>query len=359
MENSKKRSVTLKKKKKVGTPPGTLIYTGDIYVKEVNINIIDFNKEFIEIRESKDLEPEIHIIPDGINRWVKISGLSDVALIEKLGDLYSLHPLVMEDILNPIQRPKFEEFEDFIFLVLRNLVSNQKDDTFMYEQLSFVLGANFVMSFQEQDSDLLNPIIERIIKARGKVRLMGPDYFLYTLIDLVIDNYFIIAENFGEKIEDLEDQLIHGPEPGLLKEIYGLKRTIIDLRKHIYPIREVIRSLQREQTSLIHEDLQIYLRDIYDHIFRITDLADNYRDIIFGMLEMYLSSISNKMNEIMKVLTIISTLFIPLSFLVGFYGMNFKYMPEFESVIAYPILIGVMISIVIILILFFRKKKWI
>ena len=221
------------------------------------------------------------------------------------------------------------------------------------------MGENYVISFQERDTNLFNPIYERIHVPKGKVRVMGADYLFYVLIDIIIDDYFVVIEKVSEDIENIEDVLIKNPEPETLQDIYRLKRSSIELRKSIWPIREVISKLQREQSNLIRDELQIYLRDIYEHIFRISDLLENYRDIIFGMLDMYLSSVSNRMNDVMKVLTIISTIFIPLSFLAGFYGMNFIYMPEFSNPSAYPILIVAMIILVATMIIFFKKKKWI
>ena len=242
---------------------------------------------------------------------------------------------------------------------MKNLLWNEERGEFDQEQISFILGDNFVLSFQEEQSDIFQPIIDRIKIPKGRVRVMGADYLLYSLIDLIVDNYFIVLEILSEKIENIEDKLVKDPEQGTLKEIYELKKTIIDLRKFVWPLRELVNTLQREESKLISESLQIYIRDIYDHIFRITESLDNYREIIFGMLDMYLSSVSNKMNDIMKVLTIISTVFIPLSFLAGFYGMNFQYMPEFSNPIAYPFLIIVMIIISCGMLFYFRKRKWI
>lgn len=216
-----------------------------------------------------------------------------------------------------------------------------------------------MITFSELESDTFNPILERIRGARGRIRSMKADYLAYALIDVIVDNYFLILEIIGEIIDELEDILVKNPKPELVQSIYRLKRANIDLRKSIWPLREVINKLQREQTKLISDELQIYLKDIFDHIYRISDQLENYRDIVFGMLDMYLSSVSNRMNDIMKVLTIISTVFIPLSFLTGFYGMNFIHMPEFSNPVAYPILIIIMILIAITMLIFFKRKNWI
>jgi magnesium transporter len=292
-------------------------------------------------------------------RWIEITGLTDVNIIEDVGKLFKIHPLVLEDILNPNQRPKFENYENFLFLVLKRLLWNEENEEFESEQISIILGPNFVITFLEIESEIFNPILERIKTSKGRIRSMEADYLAYALIDIIVDNYFVILEYIGESIDDLEENLLKKPEPDILHSIYRLRRSSINLRKLIWPMREVINKLQREQSNLISDELQIYLRDLYDHIFRISDLLENYRDITFGMLDMYLSSVSNKMNDIMKVLTMISTIFIPLSFLAGFYGMNFVYMPEFSTPIAYPAVIIVMIIIAASMILLFKKKKWI
>ncbi len=265
----------------------------------------------------------------------------------------------MEDILNQKQRPKYEDYGEYIFIVIKRLIFIEAEKDFEIEQISLILGKNYVISFQEQSSDIFNPIFERIKTPKGRVRFMGADYLVYALIDIIIDNYFVVQETLGEIIELIEDKLIEEAEIEILQSIYHLKRTAIEMRKSIWPMRELINKLQREQSPLISDNLEIYLRDIYDHIFRISDSIQNYRDIISGMLDMYLSSVSNKMNEIMKVLTIISTIFIPLSFLAGLNGMKFAYMPELSNPFGYPIVLIFMFGISLIMIHFFRRKKWI
>ncbi|MFX1594668.1 MAG: magnesium/cobalt transporter CorA [Promethearchaeota archaeon] len=343
----------------MGEPPGTLVYTGEKPIVKTKIKIIDYNKEDYHIQEDIKIDEKLAEIKKGVIRWIDITGLADIKIIEEIGNHLDIHPLILEDILNTNQRPKFEDYEKYIFLVLKRLLWNESNEIFDSEQISILLGSNYVISFLEQESDIFNPILERIKNFKGRIRMMGADYLAYSLMDVIIDNYFLILETIGDIIEALEEDLVKNPEPAVLQSIYRLKRNSIELRKSIWPLRQVINSLQREQSDLISDELQIYLRDIYDHIFRVSELLDNYRDIIFGMIDIYLSSISNKMNDIMKVLTIISTTFIPISFLAGFYGMNFIYMPELSNRAAYPILIIVMISIFTLMLLFFRRKKWI
>lgn len=333
------------------------MYTGDLKEVESELEIIDYNEEGFDIKEGVDLVIDLSNISKATIRWIKVTGLTNTKNLDMLRD--KLHPLVLEDILNPVQRPKFEDYGEYIFIVMRKMKFDHSSEQISTEQISLILGDNYVISFEEQKSEILDIILERIKVPKGRVRSMGPDYLTYAMLDILVDNYFIILEYFGIIIEEIEDVLISDPKPETLQRIYDLKRKTIDIRKSIWPMREVINKLQREQSKLISDDLQYYLRDIYDHIFRITDLLENYRDIIFGMLDMYLSSVSNRMNDIMKVLTIISTVFIPLSFLSGFYGMNFQHMPELANPFSYPILIGVMISIFGLMLIYFKKRSWI
>ncbi|MFX1409763.1 MAG: magnesium and cobalt transport protein CorA, partial [Promethearchaeota archaeon] len=288
-----------KKKKKIGLPPGTLIYTGDKVKEKTKIKVTDYTEDHFNFQEFVGIQIDLTKIEKPLIRWIDIYGLAQEKVIEEIGRQFNLHPLVLEDILNPNQRPKLEDYGSYIFVVLKKLSWNQEQEDFEYEQTSLILGENYVISFQEQDTNLFSPIYERIQVPKGRVRFMDADYLFYVLIDVIIDNYFIVLEKVGEDIENIEDILIKNPEPETLQLIYRMKRSSIELRKSIWPIREVINKLQREQSNLIKDELQIYLRDIYDHIFRISDLLENYRDIIFGMLDMYLSSVSNRMNDIM------------------------------------------------------------
>ena len=352
---------SIKKKKKIGLPPGTLVYTGDKVKEKTRIKVTEYTEEYYNYQEFKvEFKDIVDLakIEKPLIKWIDVYGLAQIEFIEEIGKQFDLHPLVLEDILSPNQRPKLEDYGNYIFAVLKKLSWNNEKEDFEYEQISLILGENFVISFQERDNKLFNPIYERIYIPKGRIRLMGADYLFYALIDLIIDNYFIVLEKVGEDIEDLEDVLIKNPEPETLQLIYKLKRSSIELRKSIWPIREVINKLQREQSNLINVELQIYLRDIYDHIFRISDLLENYRDIIFGMLDMYLSSVSNRMNDIMKVLTMISTIFIPLSFLAGFYGMNIIVYRSYQNDLLI-ILIIIMTIIAFLMFIFFKRKKWI
>ncbi|MFX1388832.1 MAG: magnesium/cobalt transporter CorA [Promethearchaeota archaeon] len=346
-------------KHNVGEPPGTLIYTGKKKNLKTKVKIIDYNKEDYNLLELEKINKDLSSFDKSRNRWINITGLSRVEIIEDIGKKFNLHHLVLEDILNPNQRPKLENYGNYLFIVLKSVHYNELIKKFETEQISLILGLKYVISVQEQESDIFEPILDRIKYSKGIIRNRDSDYLLYSMIDFVIDNYFIILEIITELIEDTEDKIIQNPAPETLKMIYSLKRIMIDIRNSIWPTRELVNKLQRDKSDLLSDDLEIYLRDVNDHVFIISDLLETQRDILFGMLDMYLSSVNNKMNDIMKILTIISTIFIPLSFLVSLYGMNFKYMPELSFPLAYPILIFIMIILVIIMIGFFKRKKWI
>jgi len=281
-----------------------------------------------------------------------------VGIIEKIGKHFSIHPLILEDILHTGQRPKMEDFEDYIFLVVKMFYYDEKDDEIKMEQVSLLLGSNFVISFQEREGDIFDPIRERIRNHKGRIRMMKADYLGYALLDTIVDNYFIILEKVGENIENMEEELVTRPTPETLQTIHNLKRELIVLRKSIWPLREVVNSLERGESPLINEATGVYLRDVYDHTIQVIDTIETFRDMVSGMLDIYLSSISNKMNEVMKVLTIIATIFIPLTFVAGIYGMNFEFMPELKWHWGYFAALLVMVAVAVIMVFYFRRKRW-
>ncbi|MFB0509709.1 MAG: magnesium/cobalt transporter CorA, partial [bacterium] len=288
--------------------------------------------------------------------WINIDGIHKVEVIEKIGNCFNLHPLILEDILNTGQRPKIEDFGEHIFLVLKMLYYLEKEITI--EQVSLILGPNFVISFQEREGDVFNNIRERIRNNKGRIRKMGADYLAYSLLDAIVDGYFVILEKVGEEIEDIEEKLIKNPTPKTVQIIHNLKREMISLRKSVWPLREVVGVLERGESALIKKTTGIYLRDVYDHTIQVIDTIETYRDMISGMLDIYLSSISNRMNEVMKILTIIATIFIPLTFIAGIYGMNFRFMPELGWRLGYPAVLFIMVIIGIVMLFYFRRKKW-
>ena len=316
--------------KRPGLPPGTLIHIGEKKIETAKITLIDYDKTEYHERGINKIEECFPFNDKPTVNWINIDGIHDTELIEKIGEHLKLHPLLLEDIMDTHQRPKMEDYGDYIFIVLKMLYYNTKQDELEIEQVSLVLGSNYVISFQEKEGDVFNSIRERIRKGKGKIRKMGASYLAYTLMDTIIDHYFVILEGTGDKIEKIEEKLIVNPIPETLQMIHNLKREMVFLRKSIWPLREIISGLERTESTLIEESLGIYLRDVYDHTIQVIDTIESFRDMISGMLDIYLSSISNKMNEVMKVLTIIATIFIPLTFIAGIYGMNFVYIPELQ-----------------------------
>ncbi|MDI6888819.1 MAG: magnesium/cobalt transporter CorA [Methanocellales archaeon] len=324
----------------------------------MSITIIDYDEvRFLE-KEAKKIEECFPFKEKPTVTWININGIHDVELIEKIGKHFNIHPLVLEDIVNTGQRPKMEDFEDYIFIVLKMLYYDEKDEEIKAEQISLILGPNFVISFQEKEGDIFDPLRERIRSGKGRIKKMGSDYLAYALIDAVVDNYFTILEKLGEEIEGMEEELVTNPTQETLQAIHNLKRDMIFLRKSVWPLREVVSSLERGESPLIHETTGIYLRDVYDHTIQVIDTIETLRDLLSGMLDIYLSSISNRMNEVMKVLTIIATIFIPLTLVVGIYGMNFAYMPELGWRWGYPLVLLLMVAIGISMLVYFRRKMW-
>jgi magnesium transporter len=354
-------SLKLSKKtsKMVGLPPGTPVYIGDKVVGEVKIRLMDYDETHFQEKEVKTIEECFPFKETPTVTWINIDGVHQADIIEKIGKQFDIHPLILEDIMNTEQRPKIEDFEKYLFIVLKMLYTNNKNGEIQSEQVSLVVGPNYVISFQEKEGDVFDPIRERIRTGKGRVRRMGPDYLAYALIDAIVDNYFVVLEKVGEKIEDVEELLIMDPSPQVLKEIHSLKRKLLFLRKSVWPLREVINILERGECSLVKKATIIFLRDVYDHTIQVIETIEVYREMLSEMIDAYLSSISNKTNEIVKVLTIIATIFIPLTFIASIYGMNFTWMPEIEWPEGYHMVLVVMAIIGVMMIVYFRRKKWI
>jgi magnesium transporter len=350
--------LTKKRSKKAGLPPGTLVHIGEKKAEEPKITIIDYDEVHSQEREIEKIEECFVFRDQPTVTWINVDGLHQVEILEKLGECYGLHPLVLEDILNTDQRPKMEDYGDYIYIVLKMLDQNNKSNEIVTEQISLILGPNFVFSFQERTGDTFDQIRERIRNGKGRIRKMGADYLAYTLLDSIVDNYFIILEKLGEKIEFLEEELVTRPIPETLHAIHHLKREMIFLRKAVWPLREVIGNMERGEPPLVKETTRIYLRDVYDHTIQVIDTIETFRDMVSGMLDIYLSSVSNRLNAVMKVLTIIATIFMPLTFIAGIYGMNFKYMPELEWYWGYPAVWIVVVIIGISMLIYFKKKRW-
>jgi len=350
--------LTKDRSKKAGLPPGTLIHVREKRIEEPKITIMDYDETHFQEKEIETIE-ECFLFKDKPSvTWINVDGLHQIEILEKLGDCYGLHPLVLEDILNTDQRPKMEDYGDYIYLVVKMLYDKGKSDQVEAEQISLILGPNFLFSFREGGGDAFDTIRERIRGGKGRLRKMGADYLAYALLDTVVDHYFIILEKLGERVEAVEEELVTNPKAQTLQELYNLKREMIVLRKAVWPLREVIGGLERGESSLVQKATGIYLRDVYDHTIQVIDTIETFRDMLSGMLDIYLSSVSNRLNAVMKVLTIIATVFMPLTFIAGIYGMNFKYMPELEWRWGYPA-IWLMIALIgISMLIYFKKRKW-
>jgi len=334
------------------------VHVGEKKTEAVRITYIDYDEKNFEEKQVPTIQECFRFKATPTVTWINIDGLHEVEITEKLGKQFELHPLILEDILNTGQRPKLEDFDKYMFIVLKMLSYSDTTQTVEAEQVSFILGSNFVISFQERIGDVFEQIRDRIRNAKGRIRKMGPDYLCYALVDAVVDSYFAILERVGENIESMEEELVSAPTESTLQQIHTLKREMIFLRKSVWPFRELISGLQRSESSLIHESTGIYMRDVYDHTIQIIDTVESFRDMVSGMLDIYLSSVSNKMNAVMKVLTIIATIFIPLTFVAGIYGMNFEHMPELKWRWAYGAVWLVMIAVAVVMLFYFRKKKW-
>lgn len=354
MGNGRKRG----KAAKAGMPPGSPVYLGSRNGKS-KITVMDYGKDCFLEKEVGKVEECFEFRKKSTVTWINVDGIHNTKVIEKIGAMFDLHPLVLEDILNTDQRPKIEDVGDYIYIVFRMFSCGQNEGKMHSEQVSLVLGKNFVISFQETEGDVFGNIRERIRVGKGKIRTMGADYLAYNIMDAVVDNYFIILERIGEEVESLEDKLINNPKPELLRRIHRLKRDAIYLRRAVWPLREVINELQRGTSSLIKKSTAIYLRDLYDHTIQVIDTIESVRDITSSLVDIYLSSTSNKLNEIMKVLTVIATIFIPLTFVTGIYGMNFENMPELSWEFGYFTILITMAIVGIVMVHWFRKNRWI
>ncbi len=343
---------------KVGMSPGSLVHVGERKLQQSKISVWEYDADRLHVFEPEKVADFLPLEGrEGVS-WVNVDGIHDVDLIGEIGRGIGIHPLVLEDILNTTQRPKLEDFGDYLYLVLKMVYWDEDDNLAQVEQVSLILGKSYVITFQEGDRDVFDPVRKRIREKRGRIGRSGPDFLAYTLLDAIVDHYFVVLEKIGEQIEELEEELIAEPSTRTLQTIHQIKRELVFLRRSVWPLREVLGSLQRGEAELFSESAVVYLRDVYDHTIQVIDTVETFRDLVGGMLDIYLSSLSNKMNEVMKVLTIIATIFIPLTFVAGIYGMNFAYMPELTWRGGYFTVLGLMVVIALLMIVYFRRKKW-
>lgn len=343
---------------KKGLPPGSLVYTGEQHEGKSISQIHVYTDEVCNVISSSTLQDAENLLASKAKFWLNIEGLNDTSLVEQIGKTFFIHPLVLEDILHTAQRPKIEDHGEYIYIVVRMISWNESNKKHQSEQLSFILTKNCVLTFQDLGGDVFDSVRTRLIGGKGRIRGFSVDYLLYSLLDSIIDNYFSVLEHLGDQIEELEENVTENPNKNTLHKLHALKRDMIFLRRSIWPLRDVIGSLERGGSPLLDEKTRIFMRDLYDHTIQVMDTIETYRDLLSGLLELYLSSISYKMNTVMKMLTIVATIFIPLTFVSSIYGMNFEYMPELKWEYGYPAIMIFMLGVALGMLVYFRKKDW-
>jgi len=341
-----------------GQSPGSLIFIGHQKMDSVQARVIDYDPTTLTEQELSDIKDGSHFKKTETVTWLNVNGLHDIEKIRQVGQVFELHPLVMEDILNTGQRPKIEEFDDYIFIVLKMIRFDAETEMIVNEQLSLIIGDNFLLTFQERTGDVFDPVRERIRKQKSRLRTSGTDYLAYALIDTVVDNYIYVIELIGEKIEDLEEVILAGDDATVMEKINSFKREINYLRKSIRPAREAILSLSKLDSELIHDSTAPFLKDLQDLMNQATEAIDTYRDLLTDQLNIHNSVMANKMNDIMKVLTIFAAIFIPLTFIAGIYGTNFEYLPELHYKYSYFIFWAILILMAGSLLFYFKRKRW-
>jgi magnesium transporter len=345
-----------KRSKKTGLSPGTLVHIGENRTETVEITLFNYAGAQCDERtvtNPNDLQPPA----DETVTWINVGGVHKIDVLEAFGKQFGLHSLLLEDIANTDQRPKLDDYETYVFLVVKMLTVTDRGDI-LVEQVSFVLGRNYVLSFQENGTDVFRPVRDRLRAGKGRLRHNGSDYLLYALVDAVVDQYFAVLESLGEKIEALQERVIAHPNPDTLKDIHALKRQLLFVRRAVWPLRDATNNLSRSDCPFLHEPTKIFFRDVYDHVVQTVDTIETFREMLSASLEIYLSSVSYRLNAVMRVLTVITTIFMPLSFIAGIYGMNFEHMPELKSEWGYPIVLGVMGLVAAGMLIGFRRRKW-
>jgi magnesium transporter len=352
------KRIVKRRSKKSGLPPGTLVYVGDKKGTNSQITLFDYDANQCAVKELSRAEECAAFKGTPTVTWINVDGLQQIDKLERIGQIFGLHSLVMEDILNTDQRPKVEDHGDYLYVVMKMLSYDAERQEINIEQLSLVLGADFLLTFQDKPGDVLDAVRERIRQAKGRIRKLGADYLLYALMDAVVDNYFVVLERLGDKVEQAEEIVTVNPRQDTLQMIHRLKSEMIFLRKAVWPLREVTAGLLRDESGLVNEATGIYLRDLADHLIQIADSVDAYRDLLANMQDVYISTISNRTNGVMKVLTLFSAIFMPLTFITGIFGMNFKHFPELDWYYGLPATVLVMLLLGLAMLWYFKRKKW-
>lgn len=343
---------------KRGLGPGSLVHVGDIHQSTTKMTVVDYSKDHFEQHPLASMEAIAEYRNRDSITWVIIEGLADATVIQSIGEQFAIHPLVLEDILNTHQRPKLEEHEDYLYVVLKSLMTDGDGFSLVYEQVSFLVLKGFIITFKEKADTLLDPVLQRLQNSRGRIRSNDADYLIYAILDTIVDQFFDLVDQLEETLTALEDEVFTNPTPVALGKIHEVKREIIKMRRYISPIRDLTAGLLRSDSDLIDVSTHIYLRDVHDHVMRIMESLETNREIISSLIDIYISSVSSKMNEIMKVLTVFASIFIPLTFITGIYGMNFESMPELKVAWGYPGVWLIFVTIGLGLFLYFKKKGW-
>lgn len=343
---------------KVGLKPGSYVFIGERKEDKVQINLLDYDEKNHEFCTIESIEEAFPYKNRKSVSWINIYGLHDTSILEKIEKQFDIHPLVLEDVLNTGQRPKIEVYDDYLFIVLKMISFDEETSELKIEQISLIMRENFVICFQERLGDIFNPLRKRIKEGKGRARKNGVDYLLYAMMDVIVDNYFLVLEKLGDQIETLDEEVLENASSDIVRRINELKRNFLFLRKNIWPLREVLSSITRDEVPNFRQETMPFLRDLYDHIIQIADTIETYRDLTGGIMDMYMTQMSNRMNEVMKVLTIIATIFIPLTFIAGIYGMNFDVMPELHQDWGYPLVLFIMAIVAFGMVIFFRRKQW-
>ncbi|MFN9871566.1 MAG: magnesium/cobalt transporter CorA [Cyanobacteriota bacterium] len=338
--------------------PGTPVFVGERKRETASLHLIDFDTDSLHEVEDASLSQCLHHLPSPTVTWVNVSGVHDVQLIEALGEAFGLHPMTREDIANTSQRPKWDEFPAYGFTAMKMLEVDETAQQVKIEHVSLILGESWVLSFLEDEGDVFESVRGRIRSASGRVRGHGADFLAFCLIDAVVDHYFLAVERIGDRIELFDDHVLNDTDQVEIQEIHRFKRGLLALRRAVWPMREVVGAIAKSESDLIRADSRVFWRDLYDHTVQVIDMVETSRDTLASLHDTYLSSLSNRMNEVMKTLTIISTIFIPLTFIAGVYGMNFQYMPELTWRMGYFTVLAVMLVIALLLVVWFRRRGW-
>jgi len=346
-----------RRSRKAGLPPGSLVHIGERRRERPRITRVRYNATSFDAQELTDLA-DCYERPAGTVTWINIEGLHDTRLLDAIGSGFGLHPLVIEDVLNTDQRPKVEDHGEYLYIVVKLLAWRELANGPVTEQVSLVLGPDFVLSFQEGSHDDFEPVRARLRSGQARARQQEADYLAYMLLDTIVDNYFLALEKFDDQVDGLESEIVEHPQRSTLKTLHRLRREMVYLLRAVRPLREVVGLLERGEFAQIRPGVRLYLRDVYDHVIHAIDTVETLRELLAGMLEIYLTSVTNRSNEVIKALTLIATIFLPITFIASWYGMNFHYMPELEYPWAYPLALVASVAVVVGMLMYFRRKKW-